>query len=467
MPLFPQQIAAVERFRELPRALNLSPYGTGKSAAMVARLLDLCPPHRVLLVCPVSKIEEWITELRTWGSPSWVIQPLGGRTIPKRANRFAALARPHHIGIINPDGILVLGSALLGQYDVLCIDEIHAFRNPYAASSRAVAALSDSMAYCYGMTGSPLTEHLKDLYSTLRIINPNLVDATFEPWLQRHFEYESREVDGVRQYPKWHPREGTAETLAALLRSISYRCRREDLPITWPREIDAAPIRVRLTGSSLAAYYRMEQESQLSLRNVTVTADNIRPRLVKLLQISSGWIYNERKQPVAVGDSDKISALGDHLEEIRGTGRILIWATYPPEVFMIHALLKRMGLRHALAYGGTHLKDRDAIKDAFNRGGLDVMVASPEIWGAGVNLYADYCTTFSRSWSGEEHSQKRGRPIRADSTQSAVVFTEMVTTGTVDETVLWALSEKRDLVEEILRLRDLRPDVASASLARA
>lgn len=456
MPLFPQQLACVRRFRELSHAFNLSDFGTGKSATAVVRLRDLCPPHRALILAPASKVDDWVDELEKWGRPGWQIAVLGGSTVRTRRKRLRSFTTGHHVAVLNFEGLRVMGRLLLPHYQVLVVDEVQVAKNPTSVISRGLAYLSDRMPYSYGLTGSPVTERLTDAYGVIRAIAPAAIDATFERWLSRLFVYESRKDKlGRRQYPAWHPRDGAAEEIAALLRSLSYRCTRQELPVEWPDEIDAPPIRVRLSGDVRRAYQTLEKDLRLHLAGADATARNIRPKLQKLLQLTAGWVYNDLHRPIAVGRSEKLRALTEHVEEVRHAGQLLIWSVYPPEVRMIGRALDRMGVKHALCYGDIDPRERERAKSMFNDGYLGALVANPKIWGPSVNLYAHYATTFSRDWSGELFGQKRGRPLRADSTQSKVTFTEIVAADTMDERCLEALREKRDLLADLLRLRSL------------
>lgn len=456
MPLYPQQLAAVAKYRKVPRAINLSPYGTGKTRTVVARLAEICPPKRALCVVPGSKVEDWYTELTQHGNRDWRVALLGGPTARTRRQRLRAFRRPHHVAVINHDGVAVMGKMLLG-YDVLAVDELHDFKNPYAVTSRALAALSENMASVIGLTGNPVTENLTDLYSVFRIVNPQMVDAEFIPWLQRYFVYESRPDElGRRQYPKWHPKDGAKETLAAALHAISYYCPRESLPVEWPSEIDAADVMVDLDPSSRRAYDALDKECRLALRDVDISVDNVRSKLTKLLQLASGWVYNDQSRPVWVGRASKLEALARHVEEVRREGQILIWAMYPLEIRFIGAKLRAMGVSHALCHGKVKAAERERAKAAFNDGSIQAIVANPTIWGPGVDLYAHFATTFSRNWSGDLHGQKRGRPLRSNSVQKGVdrvVFTEFVARDTADAGCLKSLRLKRDLIAEIIRLR--------------
>jgi len=453
LPLFPQQIEAVNLFRRLPRAINLSPYGTGKTRATVTRLAQICPPKRALCVVPNSKVEDWVKELAENGREGWRIATLGGPRARTRRQRLKEFRRPHHVAVINHDGVSVMGKMLL-QYDVMCVDELHDFKNPYAKTSRALAGLSDHMASVIGMTGNPVTENLTDLYSVLRVVNPQMVDAQFEPWLSRYFVYEARPDEmGRRTYPKWHPKDGTKESLSAALHAISYYCPREALPVEWPQEIDSPDVMIDLDSSARRAYESLDKECRLALKNVDLRVDNVRAKLTKLLQVSSGWIYNDQGRPVWVGRAAKLEELSRHVESVRREGQLLLWAMYPLEIKFIGARLQKMGVSHALCHGRVSPSERERSRRAFNDGTIRALVANPTIWGPGVDIYAHFATTFSRNWSGDLHGQKRGRPIRANSTQGRVVFTELVARETVDAGCLAALRTKRDLLEDVIRLR--------------
>ena len=449
--LFPTQIQSLDHFRKLARAFDLSEYGVGKSAAPVVRLRELIPPHRALFLCPAGVVHKWAEkELPTWGDPRWIIANLTG----KKKTRWARFSQPHHIAVMNYEGIFVFGEALADRYGVLVIDEPHRLKDPTGQISRAVAFLSKRAKIVIGLTGSPLLEHPIDLFGVVRAVNPYIFGDSFVNWRTKYF-FKGSIAGG---YPRWIPKKGTTEQLKAVLHSISIRHLRTDLPVQFPTLHPTETVRVDLHPTVALAYKKMERDFVLMLRNLdgridTIQALEIYPRIQKLAQLTHGYIRTQEGLTI-VGPSTKAGALADTIEEIRGTGPIVVWACRYPEFDMAEAILRNMGIECARVYGKQTTHANNVIVNRFNSGGYGAIICHPRSVGEGVDLEAVYSLRFGLSWSHLQYAQPIGRFIRATSTHKRVVPFDFVARDTLDEDILLALTGKMRLLAEILRNRD-------------
>lgn len=467
--LYRHQEECLAFFRGARRLVNLSEYGTGKTPPTVARLVDLVPPHRALIVATAAMIGtkerpgSWERNLRMFGRPEWKLSYLVGR----RAERWRALARPHHIALANYEAVLVMGSGLLGQYDVVVLDELHRLKNPASKISRAWAAFSEQMDYAYGLTGSPLLESPIDLYGVFRAIHPELFGPSFYQWRSKFFEKRSEvDAEGNRTFPKWYARPNAMEDLGAAVSAVSFRRTQAELPFDWPREVNADPIQVELAPEVRAVYRRLESQLNVSLATGSVTVDNIRPRLQKLCQLTSGWMYDARHNPIQIGRSTKAEAFADLYDEIHRTGPVVVWAVTPPDMALIQAALARFGpaARYASVYGRTSARGRADAVERFNGGHLNVLIAHPTCLGEGIDLVAAFDVRFSRTWSAMQYSQSRGRCRRINSRIRSVRYVEIVAKNTVDEGIMVSLKRKLGFLRTILRLGSVTK--ADRALAR-
>lgn len=295
------------------------------------------------------------------------------------------------------------------------------------------------------------------MYGVFRSIFPDMFGPDYYEWRDRYFEFRSvKDANGVRAYPKWIPKAGAVEDLGAAVRAITFRVGHEVFA-DFPREVNVDPVLVELPPAVRRVYNDIQEETSIALKSGTVTADNIRPRLLKMLQLCSGWCYTDAHQAVTVGPCTKAEALADLLSEIRGAPTA-IWATSPPDMTIIARTIARFNgaYRHAIVYGETPAKERQEAVDGFNNGRYNVIIAHPLCLGEGVDLEAAYDVRFSRTWSANQYIQSRGRARRATSRAEHVVYVEILAADTIDESIRAALQEKVSYLSVLLKHADFQ-----------
>lgn len=451
----------------MARGFSMLPYGAGKSPLMVLRAGDLCPPGRVLLVTTNGTVFKWAKEFLTWGRDGWKIVKLVG-TKDQRIRNFKSA---HDVAIINYDGVRVmrreLGDKFAKHYDVVMLDEIHRLKNPetHIAIDCAWVAHPRWTSHVYAATGSPVLESPLDIFSIMRVVNSSVFGEDFDAWRDRYFEYKPvPRADGKKGYPKWQPKTGATDFLSDELYKISFRREREKLDMDFPVQKFNDPRVVRLTGRASKLYYEAEKKFLLALAHGAQSLSAIYPRLEKLCQISRGWVYDSNKVAYILNPQDAILALAEWLEEIRGQGRPVIWCVRGPDIALVGGLLNSMGYTYRAVHGQIRgLKKRQRMIDEFNTGHYDALICHPACVGEGIDLIANFSFRFSYRWSAVEWGQPLGRfrspaifkggfkPKEARWTS----FTDLVVADTVDEGIIQALRDKKDIADIVNKTKTL------------
>lgn len=472
LPLWAHQVEALNFYRKGRHLANLSGYGTGKTPSAVARMADLVPPHRALVVSTGAMIGSphnagaWTRNLRVFGRPEWKLAYLTG----DRERRWRELERPHHIALATYETVLILGEALKGRYDVLVLDEVHRLKDPTSLMSRAWAALARSMDTVIGLTGSPILESPLDLYGVFRAINPYLWEEDFYSWRDRYFTFTSTyDEEGERMFPKWHPRDGALDILRSMVMSMSIRVAQEDLPFDWPQADDRPPVLVDLAPSVRTVYDRVAERFDMMLSSGPVDVKNIRPRLQKLCQLTAGWCYDQHHQPLTVGPSTKAAALADLFDQHAREGPFLVWAVTAPDMALAKKALERFGGRARVdaVYGKVTPARRQKMIDRFNHGLSNVLIAHPRCLGEGVDLSARHDVRLSRTWSALQWTQSRGRARRLTTSHHKVGYWEIVARDTVDEAIVDSLAAKTSMLRLLLKARSLEGALTLARRKRS
>lgn len=207
---------------------------------------------------------------------------------------------------------------------------------------------------------------------------------------------------------------------------------------------------VELGPAALQIYRGLVKESYAELSGGEVTATNILTRLLRLSQLTGGFIGNDETSAVEQVSCAKLSALEDILDGIMAEGKkLVIIARFVPEIKAICRLLENRKLRYSCIAGGV--KDREEQVAAFQEE-PEVMVFVGQIATAGLGITLTAASTmvfYSLDYSMSNFEQAKARIHRVGQ-RMPCTYLYLVARGTVDEKVLAALGDKADLARTLV-----------------
>ena len=172
---------------------------------------------------------------------------------------------------------------------------------------------------------------------------------------------------------------------------------------------------------------------------------------MKLAQITSGYyLHPDSEEPVRIeGENPKLDLLEERARKIVGEGnKIIIWARYRIEIADIASRLS--DLNCVQYHGGVKKNDRTEAIDAFQEGDANVFIANQQAGGTGLTLTAaNYVAYFSNDFSLRNRLQSEDRAHRIGQKKN-VVYLNFVGKDTIDEKVVYALLNKKDVAETIV-----------------
>ena len=437
---FIQQVKTAALLTTNPRAYVLNQMGTGKTKSCLWAfdwLRQIGEAKCMLVVAPLSTLRfVWMREA-TMTIAGVRVRILDGA----KARRIKQLAEPADIYVINHDGIKVLLPYLQSRkdIDVVCFDEVGAFRNAQADRSKIARALVDGRKFVWGMTGSPTPTAPTDAYGLARLITPATAPKSFT-----HFRNEVMVPIGLFN---WRPKKDAADAVSKILQpSVCFTL--EDT-IELPQVIER-PTDVWQGPKQIAAYKDLADKATTALRDGTITAANGGVALSKLLQVSSGYVYLDNGKTVGLDNHDRLQAMVDIIDS--SAGKVIVFAPFIHTVKGIDAHLKKEGLDYAVVTGDTTSKDRDDIFKTFqNTTTFDVLLAHPQCMAHGLTLTAaDTIIWFSPITSLEIFEQANARITRVGQTRKQQVF--MLQGTSAERRVYTRLREKRNVQEGVLDL---------------
>jgi SNF2 family DNA or RNA helicase len=249
------------------------------------------------------------------------------------------------------------------------------------------------------------------------------------------------------------------DKLNKLIEPWSYRVLKKDC-LDLPEKI-YQQVFFDLSTKQRAAYQLMEDEFRIRLEDGSVTPVSALASLVKLQQITSGYVVVPGREDLLYVDekNPRLEALMTSVEPFAGRKKFIVWARFREEIAAIAARLRKEGLRVVEYHGGISAKDREAAIDELQEGAADAIVMNQQAGGTGLTLTAAaYAIYYSNYYSLLRRIQSEDRNHRIGTEKFAkdgVVYIDLIAEDTIDSGIALALQQKADLAATILGDRKL------------
>jgi SNF2 family DNA or RNA helicase len=327
----------------------------------------------------------------------------------------------------------------------IALDEAQKIKNPAAAATMAIRSLYAPRRVA--LTGTPIENHLSELWSIMQVLNPGLLGTAAD--FREKFAVPIEKL-GERD---------RAEQLRKMIRPFILRRTKQDPAIAGdlPEKLEMK-VFCNLTAEQAALYERFVNDS---LRQID-SASGIRRRglilatLTRLKQICNHPALLETN-PSGVLDhrSGKCERLIDMVEELLEEGdAALVFTQYREMGHLLEQVIKsRLGAPTFFLHGGTPAKGRDEMIQAFQAqepGTPRIFLLSLRAGGLGLNLTAaNHVFHFDRWWNPAVEAQATDRAHRVGQTRRVQVH-KFVCIGTMEERIDRLLSEKQALADQIV-----------------
>ena len=426
---------ATEYIESHPVCAVLLDMGLGKTSitltALNNLLFDSFEIRKVLVIAPLRVARDtWPAEIEKWDHLSNLIVSVA---VGNEAERKAALLASADIYVINRENVqwLVEDSKLPFDYDAIVIDELSSFKNYQAKRFRALMKVRPKVSRIIGLTGTPSSNGLMDLWAEFRVLDMGQRLGRFiTAYQNNYFQPDKRNGQVIFSYK---PLPGAEQAIYKQIGDITISMKSTDyLPMP---DLVSSEFTVHLSETEASRYEKLKQELVLQLPDGDITAANAASLSNKLCQMANGAIYDDNGEVITVHDQ-KLDALEDIIEAAGGKP-VLVAYWYKHDLKRIEERL------HKLHVPFSRLDTSDSIK-RWNTGQLPVGLIHPASAGHGLNLQSggSCLVWFGLTWSLELYQQTNARLWRQGQTAKTVVVQHIVTKGTIDERILKALRAK-------------------------
>ena len=428
-----------------PGAALLMEMGCGKTLTtigVIGALRAAGQIRRVLVVVPLSIVSVWREELERFAGFEYEAHILSG-SIAQKAQALEELTDDTlQIVIVNYESAWRLETQLTAfSPDLVIADEGHKLKTHNTKQSKAMHRLGAKAPYRLLLTGTIITNKAIDVFSQYKFINPTVFGQSFYTFRNRYFD-----MVGYGNHTPVLKRNMEPE-LMDRLHAIAYRTTKAEC-LDLPETTDIVRF-VELEPAAKRIYKDLVRDSYAELAKGEVTATNVLTRLLRLSQLTGGFVGDDSGAVSAISTA-KLDALSDLLDEAESEDKkLVVIARFVPEIHAIEKLLQKKKLPYSLIMGGV--KDREEqIRRFQNDPAVKVFVGQIATAGLGITLTAASTMVFySLDYSMSNFEQTKARIHRVGQKHNCS-YLYLTAKATVDEKVLAALRNKADLAKTLV-----------------
>lgn len=323
---------------------------------------------------------------------------------------------------------------------MMVVDESSRIKSPASNRTRRVTTLGRLAPYRRIATGTPVTQSPLDLYAQFRFLERDALGFSSYYGFRRQYAVVKREVgrrggkvvtyEVVVSYVR-------LDDLRRRIEPYSFRRTKEEC-LDLPEKIYQR-VSLEMSPEQRRLYDRMDEEGILDFDDFDLVAPNQLIRLLRLQQITGGFVPREDGGEAAEaipGANPKLAYVASALEEDY-PGKAIVWARFRAEIAAVARELRaRLGAGAVVElHGGVTGEDRAEAVRRFQEDPSCRVLVGQQQSGIGITLHAaETVFYYSNPFSYEQRYQSEDRAHRIG-LRHPVVYVDLAVAGTVDEKV--------------------------------
>jgi SNF2 family DNA or RNA helicase len=394
-----------------------------------------------LLICPMSVVGNWKKEAERFTPGLPVLVHHGQKRARDAA--FVETAEQHAL-VISSYALLHRDQELLRKvrWGGVILDEAQNIKNPETKQAQAARALPAD--YRIALTGTPVENHVGDLWSIWQFLNPGFLGTQAE--FRRRFFVPIQ----LQRDPE------AAEQLKRLTGPFLLRRLKTDRAIIadLPDKLEMK-VFCNLTKEQGSLYAAVVEDLDRGLGD----AEGIQRKglilgaLSKLKQVCNHPAQFLKDGSPIPGRSGKLARLTEMLEEALEAGdRALVFTQFTEMGELIQRHLQETFGREVLfLHGGVGQKQRDRMVARFQEAdGPPIFLLSLKAGGTGLNLTAaNHVFHFDRWWNPAVENQATDRAFRIGQTRNVQVH-KFLCVGTLEEKIDQMIERKQEVAAQVV-----------------
>jgi superfamily II DNA or RNA helicase len=419
--------------------------GLGKTVQALALLLLRAPAGPALVVAPISVAMNWQAE--------------AARFAPTL--RVRAYHRERSLDKLGPFDLVITSYGLLQSdaeafaaqhWHSVVLDEAQVIKN--AATKRSAAAMALNADFKMIASGTPVENHLGELWNLFRFINPGLLGSK-----ERFAERFANPIE--------HGNKQARQNLKKLIQPFILRRTKTQVLSELPSRTEIT-LQVTLSDEERHLYEALRQEAIQKIAQLQGGEGN--PALQVLAEITKLRRFCCNPKLVLKNSNvaaSKLAVFADTVQELlENRHKALVFSQFVDHLAIVRAWLDQHNISYQYLDGSTPPLERKKRVDAFQAGSGDIFLISLKAGGTGLNLTAaDYVIHLDPWWNPAVEDQASDRAHRMGQLRPVTIY-RLVTEATIEEKIIALHAEKRDLADSLLEGGDVSGKMDTAALLK-
>ncbi|NER00537.1 MAG: DEAD/DEAH box helicase, partial [Cyanothece sp. SIO2G6] len=427
--------------------------GLGKTLQALSVMLTRAPEGPSLIIAPTSVGMNWISEAQKFSPTLNPIQLGSGdrQTLLDNLKPFDMLVCTY--GLLQQDDVAAMLAGV--EWETIVLDEAQAIKN--ANTKRSKAAMQLNGKFKVLTTGTPIENHLGELWNLFRFINPGLL-GSMDKFNQRF------------AYPIERDNDKQARTrLKKLISPFILRRTKNQVLDELPSRTEIT-LQVELSKEEMAMYEALRRAAVDRLSDTNQDLNSGAKHLQVLAEIMKlrRMCCNPRLiMPETDLMGSKLEVFGETLEELlENRHKALVFSQFVDHLTIIRNYLDEKNIHYQYLDGSTPTKARKQRVDAFQSGDGDVFLISLKAGGTGLNLTAaDYVIHMDPWWNPAVEDQASDRAHRIGQKRPVTIY-RLVAQHTIEEKIVALHHQKRDLADSLLDGTDMSGKISTDDLIK-
>ena len=425
--------------------------GLGKTLQALAMILTHAPQGPTLVVAPTSVGMNWESEAQRFAPTLNVLQ-------------FGSSNRQQLLDQLQPFDLLICSYGLLQQEDVaamlaqvqwqiIVLDEAQAIKN--MATKRSQAAMTLQGKFKLITTGTPIENHLGELWNLFRFINPGLL-GSLESFTQRFANPIERNQDKLAR-----------STLKKLIQPFLLRRTKTQVLDELPARTEIV-LHVELSPEEKAFYEALRRQAitKLTESHAEAGAKHLQV-LAEIMRLRRACCNVRLVSPETPLPSAKLQLFDEVLTELLDNHhKALVFSQFVDHLQIIRERLEVRDIKYQYLDGSTPAQDRKQRVNEFQSGLGDVFLISLKAGGTGLNLTAaDYVIHMDPWWNPAVEDQASDRAHRIGQQRPVTIY-RLVAKDTIEEKIVSLHQHKRALADSLLEGADISGKMSTHELLK-
>ena len=423
--------------------------GLGKTLQALSVILTHAPEGPTLIVAPTSVGMNWIDEAQRFAP---TLNPI----------EFGSKDRQQVLDRLQPFDLLICTYGLLQQeelaqqlaeveWQTIVLDEAQAIKN--MATKRSQAAMKLQGGFKLITTGTPIENHLGELWNLFRFINPGLLSSLDS--------FNQRFANPIEKYKD----KAARVQLKKLIQPFLLRRTKNQVLEELPSRTEIL-LHVDLSQEEMAFYEALRRDAIAKLSNSKAEAGPKHLQvLAEIMKLRRACCNAQLVMPDTPLPSAKLQLFSEVLEELLDNHhKALVFSQFVDHLSILRDHLDQQNIEYQYLDGSTPAKDRRKRVNAFQAGEGDVFLISLKAGGTGLNLTAaDYVIHMDPWWNPAVEDQASDRAHRIGQQRPVTIY-RLVAKDTIEEKIVDLHRHKRDLADSLLEGADMSGKMSTEAL---